>query len=127
MTVKVVCANCGYENSSNRKTCKNCRQVLIASSNTEAIIKASTSIAEFKYLIIPFIGKLKRGVFDMESASNVSTQLQELIDQYSSQGWDFYRIDKVNILVQPGCLASLFGVKAEFLTFDQVIFRSLLS
>lgn len=123
MSVTVVCAVCGYENSSNRKTCKNCRESLIASTSSEVITDEEKSTAEYRYLVVPFMGKLKRGVFDLESANKVSEQLQDLINRYTVYGWDFYRVDKVNILVQPGCLASLFGVKASFLTFDQVIFR----
>ncbi len=123
MSVSVVCANCGYENSSNRSTCKNCRQPLIVSTPPERILEEDRSSAEYRYLVVPFVGKLRAGVFDLENANKVTEQLQNLINSYTVYGWDFYRIEKVNILVQPGCLASLFGVQASFLTFDQVIFR----
>ena len=77
----------------------------------------------YKYKVVPFLGQLKRGVVSMDNASKVSEQLQELIDRHAAEGWDFYRIDKVDIQISPGCLAGLFGSKVSFITFDQVVFR----
>ncbi len=75
------------------------------------------------YLVIPFIGKIKRGFFSSENAETVSRQLQSLFNQYSQRGWEFHNIAKIDIEVTPGCLASLFGAKASYITFDQVVFR----
>lgn len=77
----------------------------------------------YEYLVVPFVGQLKSGVFSVENAQTVSSQLQALIAHYVQQGWEFYRIDKVNIQIKPGCLAALFGASASFITFDQLIFR----
>ena len=76
-----------------------------------------------EYLVIPFIGKIKSGFFSSENAETVSRQLQSLINQYSRQGWEFHNIARVDIEVTPGCLASLFGAKTSYITFDQVVFR----
>ena len=73
--------------------------------------------------VVPFVGTLKSGVFTVENASKVTEQLQALIDQHVGSGWEFYSMEKVNIQISPGCLAALFGAKAAFITFDQVIFR----
>lgn len=78
---------------------------------------------QYQYLVVPFVGELKRGVFSVESASTVSQQLQDVINQYGQQGWEFYRLDDVDVQVKPGCLASLLGASATFLTFNQIIFR----
>jgi hypothetical protein len=75
------------------------------------------------YLVIPFIGKIKSGFFSSENAETVSRQLQSLINQYSQRGWEFHNIAKVDIEVTPGCLASLFGAKTSYISFDQVVFR----
>jgi hypothetical protein len=75
------------------------------------------------YLVIPFIGKIKSGFLSSENAETVSRQLESLINQYSQRGWEFHNIAKVDIEVTPGCLASLFGAKTSFITFDQVVFR----
>lgn len=77
----------------------------------------------YEYKVVPFIGKLKSGVFNSENASVVSAQLQEVINQYTTQGWEFYTLEKVDIQVTPGCLAALLGNKVTFITFDQLIFR----
>jgi hypothetical protein len=49
--------------------------------------------------------------------------LQELVDQYAAQGWEFYRVDTIGIVRKPGCLASLFGKQAEFFEYYVVTFR----
>lgn len=75
------------------------------------------------YKVVPFIGMLKSGVFNVENAQKVSEQLQQLIDTYTRQGWEFYRIDPVQIQIKPGCIASLLGQRVMWINFDQVIFR----
>ena len=80
-------------------------------------------MASYEYKVVPFIGRLKSGVFNVENAEKVSEQLQQLIDTYAQQGWEFYRIDPVQIQIQPGCLAGLFGQRVSWINFDQVIFR----
>jgi len=77
----------------------------------------------YEYRVVPFLGQLKREIADMETARKVSEQLQAVIDEHSKQGWEFYRVDKVNIQIAPGCLGSLTGQRAGLITFDQVIFR----
>ena len=86
-------------------------------------IENQIKTAHGDYLVIPFIGKIKSGLFSSENAETVSRQLQSLINQYSQQGWEFHNIAKVDIEVNPGCLASLFGAKTSYVTFDQVVFR----
>ena len=76
-------------------------------------------MANYQYQVVPFIGKIKGN----QSAAEVSGQLQAIINQYSSQGWEFYQLNDVNIEVQPGCLAGLFGAKTAYVLFDQLIFR----
>jgi hypothetical protein len=73
----------------------------------------------YQYKVVPFIGKLKSG----ESAEIAAQQLQSVISQNTSNGWEFVQLGDVNIEVQPGCLAGLLGQKAAYVTFDQVIFR----
>lgn len=77
----------------------------------------------YEYHVVPFVGQLKRGLVNVENAQKVSEQLQAVISRYAQDGWEFYRIDKVDIQITPGCMAALFGAKVSFITFDQVIFR----
>lgn len=76
-------------------------------------------MAKYQYQVVPFIGKIKSS----QSAAEVSVQLQGIINQYAAQGWEFYQLNDVNIEVKPGCLASLFGARAAYIQFDQLIFR----
>ena len=39
------------------------------------------------------------------------------------QGWEFYRVEKVQINVTPTGMAALGGVRSELISFDQVVFR----
>ena len=72
-----------------------------------------------QYKVVPFIGKIKSN----QSASEVSSQLQSVINSEASQGWELDQIQAVNIEVKPGCIAALFGSTEVYVKFDQVIFR----
>jgi len=76
--------------------------------------------ATHEFKVLPFIGQ-SRGTL---SASDVAIQLETTIRQQVAQGWEFYQLADVNIEVQPGCLAGLFGAKVQYVRFDQLIFRS---
>ena len=78
---------------------------------------------KYEYKVVPFIGKLKSGLFSVQDAGDVSKQLQAVINEHAGQGWEFVTLNDVNIEVKPGCLAGLFGAKIAFIPFDQVVFR----
>lgn len=78
---------------------------------------------QFEYRVVPFVGNLRSGVFSVENATNVTSQLQEVINKNTGQGWEFYSMEKVDVQITPGCLAGLLGARVSFITFDQVIFR----
>lgn len=73
----------------------------------------------YQYLTTSFQGQLKSG----QSVQDVSLQLQNLINHYASQGWEFCELGSVSIAVSPGCLASLMGNSTTYVRHDQVIFR----
>ncbi|HIP95960.1 MAG TPA: DUF4177 domain-containing protein [Anaerolineae bacterium] len=75
----------------------------------------------YEYKVIPFIGQVKAG--DKDGAAKVSVQLEKLINSMAADGWEFYRIDQVQIAVRPGCLAAIFGARESYIQFDQAIFR----
>ena len=76
-------------------------------------------MANYQYLVVPFQGQIKAG----GSAAAVSAQLESVINRYASEGWEFYTLNDVNIEVTPGCISGLFGAKAGYVLYDQVIFR----
>lgn len=49
--------------------------------------------------------------------------LQDLANEYALQGWEFFRVDTLGVVREPGCLASLFGKNAEFFQYYVVTFR----
>ena len=74
----------------------------------------------YSYKVVPFLGRSRGGL----SSSDVAQQLESTINQHVLDGWEFIQLADVNIEVQPGCLAGLFGSKTEYVRFDQLIFRS---
>jgi hypothetical protein len=76
-------------------------------------------MTRYEYQVVPFQGQIKSG----GSAQEVSVQLQNLVNQYATQGWELFIIQDVKIQVTPGCLASLFGAGASYISYDQIIFR----
>ena len=76
-------------------------------------------MARFEYLVLPFMGKIKGS----QSAAEVSTQLQAVINQHAGQGWEFCQLNDVSIEVSPGCFASLLGAKKAYIQLDQLILR----
>jgi hypothetical protein len=75
---------------------------------------------DYAYKVVPFIGQ-NRGTL---SAADVAIQMESIINHYASHGWEFYQLSDVNIEVQPGCIGGLLGAKAEYVRFDQLIFRT---
>jgi len=54
--------------------------------------------------------------------------LQELATQHAAQGWEFYRVDEVGVVVRKGCLAGLLatlfgGGEQEFFRYFVITFR----
>jgi hypothetical protein len=49
--------------------------------------------------------------------------LQTLANEQAAQGWEFFRVDTVGVVVQPGCLASLFGAQRTVTEYYVVTFR----
>jgi len=51
--------------------------------------------------------------------------LQEIVDKFAQDGWEFYRIETIGVLEQPGCgcLAALLGIRAQVREQYVVVFR----
>lgn len=55
--------------------------------------------------------------------NEAAAYLEEIVNQYAEEGWEFYRVDSIGVELQPGCLAALFGKKAEDSLYYVVTFR----
>jgi hypothetical protein len=73
----------------------------------------------FQYKVVPFMGHVRGS----QTAAEISKQLAVVINNEAQQGWEFCQAGDVNIEVSPGCLAALFGQKASYARFDQLVFR----
>lgn len=63
-------------------------------------------------------------VIKKESGEGEAAQyLQAVVNQYASQGWEFYRVDEIGVKVRPGCLAMLLGQREENKLYYVVSFR----
>lgn len=49
--------------------------------------------------------------------------LQNTVNQYAYEGWEFQRVDSIGVGVKPGCLAALFGAKENYQYFYVITFR----
>jgi hypothetical protein len=58
-----------------------------------------------------------------QAGNEAAFYLQSIANQYAAQGWEFYRVDTVGVVVQPGCLASLFGAQRTTTEYYVVTFR----
>jgi len=77
----------------------------------------------YLYKVVPFSGSFKTGVLGREGPETASKQLEDVINSHVSQGWEFYSVSQINMLIKPGCLAFLFGDRRSTVPYDQVIFR----
>ena len=69
--------------------------------------------------IPPNISMRSKDVRGQEAAA----YLQDLANQMSRDGWEFYRVDTVGVVTSPGCLGSLFGAKTALTEYFVVTFR----
>ncbi|MCX2681765.1 DUF4177 domain-containing protein [Galbibacter sp. EGI 63066] len=71
-----------------------------------------------EYKVIPFVASVDS---KNSKPEYVAQQLEELINSYSSEGWEYARLESVTTFVQPdnGCFG--FGAKPGYTTSRQMI------
>jgi hypothetical protein len=81
----------------------------------------------FKYKVVPIprdmmvMKKFFGGKSD--PGDTIAGYVEREIGNYASQGWEFYRMDAVNVTEKPGCLGALFGYKETPTAFNMMTFR----
>lgn len=55
--------------------------------------------------------------------NEASFYLQSLANEKSAQGWEFYRVDTIGVVVEPGCLGALMGQRRTLTHYYVVTFR----
>jgi hypothetical protein len=74
----------------------------------------------YKMVQVPQTIQLAEGT---SMKGNAAAYLQELVDEYAAQGWEFYRVDPVGVFVAPGCLSALLGFTGVMRNYYVVTFR----
>lgn len=144
----VVCTQCGLQNIAERKTCKNCGTQLDdtkqpvfstkafapAAENSQSYPFPSTQSsglaaatlpraqrpASEEYMMVQMPRTFK---FQSHQGNEAAIFLQDLVNQYADQGWQFYRVDELGVVSSPGCLASLLGAKEVVIPYYIVTFK----
>ena len=49
--------------------------------------------------------------------------LEGVVNEYARDGWEFFRVDQIGIRINPGCLAGMFGARADTVVYYVVTFR----
>ena len=74
---------------------------------------------EYKMVQIPRDLAVKIGKAEGAAAQ----YMQQTIDAYVAEGWEFYRVDSLTITEKPGCLGGLFGQKEVYHSVGVISFR----
>jgi len=75
---------------------------------------------EYKMIQIPpnIVVKQKE-----HSGNEAAYYLQSIANEEAAQGWEYYRVDTVGVVIPPGCLASLLGAKRTVTEYYVITFR----
>jgi len=49
--------------------------------------------------------------------------LEQLANHHAADGWEFYRVDTVGVITEPGCLAALLGAKQSVIDYYVMTLR----
>lgn len=58
-----------------------------------------------------------------EKGNEAAKYLENIVNKYAEEGWEFYRIDSVGVELQPGCLGALSGKKVQSSLYYVISFR----
>jgi len=71
---------------------------------------------QYQYKVVPIEFSIK----ESQSPALASQKQEHLISMWAEQGWEYVRMDTINIAVKGGCLT--FG-KVDMMTMHQLVFR----
>ena len=78
------------------------------------------STAEYTYRVLP-LSIATNAVGD--EAQLAADRVGRLVAEMAAEGWDFYRVETVGVLVRPGCLGPLLGQTSAEKTCYLAVFR----
>lgn len=60
---------------------------------------------------------------NVQRGQEAAGYLQNLVNQYAREGWEFYRVDSIGVVITQGCCAMFFGAKESMTEYYVVTFR----
>ncbi len=70
------------------------------------------------FKVVPFNANIQEG----QDLSVAGQQLEKTLIVHEQNGWEYVRMEKVSVTINPGCLGSLFRGPSEA-TYDYIIFK----
>ena len=61
------------------------------------------------------------------TGTEIANYIQSCANEFAAAGWEFYRIDTMSMMVNPGCLGGLLGSPAQHMQYSIITFRRLRS
>jgi hypothetical protein len=83
-------------------------------------------MAEWEYQVIALprdVMVMKKTFGGGNPAETIAGYVQSVIMERAREGWEFYRIDTVNVVEKPGCLGGLLGQKETAMAYNLLTFR----
>ena len=81
---------------------------------------AQSSGASYEYKMVQVPPSIK---VSSSRGTEAADYLQEVVNKTAQQGWEFYRVDSIGVVSEPGCLMSLLGQKTTIVEYYVVTFR----
>jgi hypothetical protein len=75
---------------------------------------------QYKMMQVPPVIRVKAKDYQ---GGEAAAYLEEIVNQQSQAGWEFYRVDTIGVQSDPGCLGALFGKKSETIDYYVITFR----
>lgn len=76
---------------------------------------------EYKMVQVPKNIGVKSNKHKGDEAANY---LESVVNQYAADGWEFHRVDTINVSVLPGCLGSIvLSKQAQTDAYNVISFR----
>lgn len=75
----------------------------------------------YKYKMIQVAPNIE--VSGAAKGNEAAVYLENIVNEMTSEGWEYYRVDPIGLTVRPGCLASLIGHRAYNVEYYVVTFR----
>ena len=55
--------------------------------------------------------------------NEAAVYMERVVNDHTGDGWEFYRVDTINVSVVPGCLGGLFGKSVQSDSYNVISFR----